>query len=71
MNGATNLNTVTMLAFAAGGIIACSAAGAIELDEGNDFDPNWYFGTYAGLIFFLLIASIFLNKELEPEIILL
>ena len=70
LNGATNLNTVTMLAFAFGGIIACSAAGTIELDD-DAVDPNWYFGIYAGLIFILLIAAILLNKELEPEIILL
>jgi hypothetical protein len=71
INGATNLNTVTMLAFAMGGIIACSAAGTIELDDGKDVDPNWYFGIYAGLIFILLIAAILLNRELEPELILL
>lgn len=70
-NGANNLNTITTYAFALGGITACSAAGTIELDDGKDVDPNVYFGTYAALIFCLLIASIFLNKKLEPELILL
>jgi hypothetical protein len=65
------LNTVTTYAFALGGIIACSTAGTIELDDGKDVDPNVYFGTYAGLIFCLLVTSIFLNKKLEPELILL
>ena len=68
--GAANLNSLTMLAFAFGGIIACVSAGCIELDDGKDVDPNVYFGTYAGLIFLLFIAAIFLNKKLEPEIIL-
>jgi MFS family permease len=70
-NGANNLNTITTYSFALGGIIACSSAGTIELDDGKDVDPNVYFGTYAGLIFFLLVTSIFLNRKLEPELILL
>jgi hypothetical protein len=61
-----------MLAFAFGGIVACTSAGFIELNgENQEIDPNFYFGTYAGLIFFLLLASIFLNKHLEPEVVLL
>ena len=68
--GAANLNSLTMLAFALGGIVACVSAGCIELDDGKDVDPNVYFGTYAGLIFMLFLAAIFLNKKLEPEIIL-
>jgi len=54
-----------------GGIIACVCAGFIELDDGKDVDPNFYFGIYAGLIFILLLAAIFLNRKLEPEIIIL
>lgn len=69
-NGATNLNTMTQIAYAFGGAIACTIAGFIELGDGKDVDPNVYFGTYAFLILILLIASIFLNRDLEPEIIL-
>ena len=69
--GAANLNTIASLAYAIGGIIACCAAGSIELSasEGDEIDPNWYFGTYAFLISILLVASIYLNRALEPEII--
>jgi len=45
-------------------------AGFIELNGEKDFDPNVFFGIYAGLIIILLIASIFLEKGHEPEIIL-
>ena len=69
-NGATNLNSMTQIAYAFGGGLACTIAGFIELGDGKDVDPNWYFGVYAFLIFILLIASIFLNRDLEPEIIL-
>ena len=69
-NGAANLNSVATVAGALGGITACLGAACIELQgAGDDLDPNIYFGTYMGLIFLLLIASIFLNRELEPEII--
>jgi hypothetical protein len=40
------------------------------MGEGKDVDPNWYFGVYSFLIFILLVASIFLNRDLEPEIVL-
>jgi MFS family permease len=69
-NGATNLNGLTNISYALGGAIACAIAGTIELSDGKDCDPNWYFGVYAFLIFILLLASIFLNRDLEPEIIL-
>lgn len=70
-NGATNLNTITSLTYAAGGLIACIIAGSIELeDNGKNVDPNFYFGVYTFLIFILLLASIFLNRNLEPEFIL-
>ena len=68
-NGAANLNVVTVIAFGLGGIFACVAAGCIEIDDGRDVDPNFYFGTYAALIVGLLIASICLNSLNEPEII--
>lgn len=67
-HGAANLNTIAVLAMAFGGVVACVSAGFIELQDGKT-DPNVYFGTYGGLILMLLIASIFLNKALEPEII--
>jgi len=69
--GAANLQTVASMAYAIGGIIACCSAGSIELSssEGEQIDPNWYFGTYAVLISILLVASICLNRALEPEII--
>ena len=70
-SGAANLNTITMIAFALGGIIACTSAGFIEMNGGDDIDPNFYFGSYAGLIFILLLASIFLNRQFEPDVILL
>lgn len=69
-SGATNLNSICSFAYALGGIIACTSAGFIELSDGKNVDPNVYFGTYAGLIAILLLASIWLNRELEPEIIL-
>jgi preprotein translocase subunit Sec61beta len=70
-SGAANLNTIAVLSAAFGGILACTAAGLIELDDGNgkDIDPNIYFGIYGFLISILLVASIFLNRTLEPEII--
>lgn len=67
-HGAANLNTIAVLSFALGGIIACISAGFIELQEGNK-EPNIYFGIYGSLVLMLMIASIFLNKALEPEII--
>jgi len=70
VNGAANLNTVAFISMALGGIIACASAGFIELQNDDDLDPNIYFGTYMGLICILLIASIFMNTKLEPEIIL-
>lgn len=68
-NGAANLNTILSIAVALGGIIACTAAGLIELSDDHDVDPNLYFGIYGFLILILLVASIFLNSSLEPEII--
>ena len=55
---------------ALGGIVACLSAGSIELKGGDDIDPNIYFGTYMGLICTLLIASIWMNEDLEPEVVL-
>jgi hypothetical protein len=69
-NGAANLNTIATCAMALGGIVACLSAGSIELNGGDDIDPNIYFGTYMGLICTLLIASIWMNQDLEPEVIL-
>ena len=63
------MNVVTAIAFAFGGITACTCGGFIEIDDGHDVDPNFYFGTYAALIFGLLIASICLDRNNEPEII--
>lgn len=68
-NGAANLNVITIIAFGLGGIIACISAGLIEIDDGRDVDPNFYFGTYAALIVGLLIAAICLNSLNEPEIV--
>lgn len=68
-NGAANLNVVTSIAYAFGGITACVCGGFIEIDDGHDVDPNFYFGTYAALIFGLLIAAICLDKNNEPEIL--
>ena len=68
-SGAANLNVITTLAMAVGGIIACLIAGSIELSDNKDVDPNWYFGSYGFLICILLGAAIFLNRALEPEII--
>jgi hypothetical protein len=49
--------------------LACVIAGSIEYDQSREVDPNWYFGAYAGLVTILLIASIFLDRVNEPEII--
>lgn len=64
------MNTICIVAFAIGGIVACVCAGLIELNNDNDYDPNILFGVYIGIISILLIASIFLNRDLEPEVIL-
>jgi Ni/Fe-hydrogenase subunit HybB-like protein len=69
-NGAANLNTVSIIGMACGGIVACTSAGFIEFTGDEDLDPNIYFGTYMALICLLLLASIFMNNDLEPEIIL-
>lgn len=69
-NGAINLNTICVVAFAMGGIVACVCAGFIELNYESDYDPNILFGVYIGIITVLLTASIFLNSNLEPEVIL-
>lgn len=69
-NGATNLNSICLVAYAKGGIIACSIAGTIEMGDGKDVDPNFYFGVYAGLIVILLVAAVYLNRDNEPDIIL-
>jgi hypothetical protein len=55
---------------ALGGILACLSAGSIELNGGDDIDPNIYFGTYMGLICTLLLASVGMNEDLEPEVVL-
>ena len=68
--GAINLNTICIFAFACGGVVACSCAGFIELSYEDDYDPNILFGVYIAIITVLLIASFFLNRDLEPEIIL-
>ena len=68
-NGAANLNIVTTIAFAFGGITACVCAGLIEIDDGKDTDPNFYFGLYAGLVVGLLASTIFLDSNNEPEIL--
>ena len=70
-HGASNLNTVTSLAFAFGGLIACSVAGFIELYYTEKFDPNIFFGIFAFLIFVLFISTLYLNRNLEPEIVLI
>ena len=70
-HGASHLNTLATYMYAFGGIIGCMSAGFIELEDGNDLDPNVYFGTYAGLIFIVLISSVFLSQQMEPEIILI
>lgn len=68
--GAVNLNSICVIAFAFGGIVACVCAGFIEMNADNDYDPNILFGVYVGIIAILLFASIFLNRHHEPEIIL-
>jgi Na+/melibiose symporter-like transporter len=68
-NSSKNLNTIKTLAFASGGLLACLIAGSVELQD-SEIDPNFYFGTYALLILILVIASIFLNYDLEPDIVL-
>ena len=68
-NGAANLNIVTIIAFALGGLLACIIAGSIEYDQSRAVDPNWYFGAYAGLVTILLVAAVFLDRVNEPEII--
>ena len=69
-NGSVELNTFAKIAGSAGGILACISAGTMVLFGGKDLDPNAYFGTYLGILILLLISSIFLNRNFEPEIIL-
>lgn len=40
------------------------------MNEGSATDPNIFFATYAGLILILLVAAIYLNPDLEPEVVL-
>jgi hypothetical protein len=56
--------------YAIGGLIACLTAAFIELKDNQNLDPNIFFGIYASFIIILLIVSIFLNRDLEPEVIL-
>jgi MFS family permease len=80
-NGSEDLNSVTVMASAFGGIIGCGAAGFIELFEQgftdgtqgkfiqSKVDPNIYFGIYTALILCLFVAVWRMHSSLEPEIV--
>lgn len=70
-HGASNLNTITNSSFAFGGLIACGLAGFIELYYTETFDPNIFFGIFAFLIFIQFLSTLYLNRNLEPEIVLI
>ena len=77
VNGSENLNSVTVMAYAMGGIIGCGSAFIIEIvdlgqGEGNitKVDPNIYFGIYTVLILALFIVVVRMNSSLEPQIVL-
>lgn len=70
LNGAQNLNSLTLIAYSLGGILGCSLAGSITLwdsyyqvDGHNKklLDPNIYFLTYACLILLLTISVLFMS----------
>lgn len=72
-NAAANLNTLTQLAAAFGGISSCFLGFLIEFLETSHqypIDPNSYFGLYAGLIFILTIFAYNLDSKFEPDNIL-
>ena len=58
------------MAGGSGGVLACVTAGTMVMLGGAEIDPNVYFGIYMSIIALLLISSIFLSKEWEPEIII-
>jgi len=58
------------LAGGSGGVLACCTAGFMVMLGGAEIDPNVYFGIYMSIIILLLISSIFLSKDWEPEIII-
>ena len=68
-DGSTNLNSITYFSFAIGGIVACIGAGFIDMNE-DGVEPNYFFGAYALLMLIICITSFFLNRDLEPELIL-
>ena len=74
--GSENLNSLTQLAFALGGLLGCGFAGVIEIREvmgwdiGKPPDANLYFLIYTFFIVLLFVSVIRLDSNLEPEIII-
>jgi hypothetical protein len=56
--------------YAIGGLTACLIAASLEYQDQKKIDPNIFFGIYASIIAILLIASLSLNYNLEPDIVL-
>ena len=68
-HGADDLNSVTQMGLATGGIIGCSIAGFLEYSSVTEIDPNLFFGLYTFLITIMTISVAALSKNMEPEIV--
>ena len=70
MNGSGFLNSLTLISYALGGIIGCGFAGAIQGNSSKNLNPNIYFAVYTLIIILMFSATLLLNRNLEPDIIL-
>lgn len=68
-HGADDLNSVTQMSAAAGGLIGCGVAGFLELRSEDAIDPNLFFGLYTFLISLMTISVATLSRNMEPEIV--
>lgn len=64
------MNSLTLISYALGGMIGCGVAGTIQASSNKNLNPNIYFGVYTGLIVLMFSATLLLNRNLEPEIVL-
>ena len=52
-------------------MIGCGFAGAIQSNSNKTINPNIYFAVYTALIAIMFVAVLFLNRNLEPEVVLI
>ena len=68
-HGAEDLNSMSQMGYAIGGIIGCSIAGFLEYSSTHEIDPNLFFGLYTFMTMIMTISVAALSKNMEPEIV--